>query len=95
MLEDELSLIMYIIAYPISVLFNVTMDFIGAFLAVFLGVFTTTLGIINEFNAAIYALVCIALPPTLAGMVLIIFYVLGIYYIIKLIKLIWDVLPFA
>jgi hypothetical protein len=95
MLEDELSIFLYMVAYPFSVLFNTVMDFVGAFLGVFLGVFTSGIGIINAFNTAIYALVCIALPAELAGITLIIFYILGFYYLIKLIKTIWDVLPFA
>ena len=95
MLEDELSVMLYMIAYPVSVLFNVIMDFIGVFLAVFLSIFITAIGIVNAFNTAIYSLIVIALPPTLAGLVLIMFYILGLYYFIKLIKMIWDVLPFA
>lgn len=95
MLEDELSVIMYLIAYPVGVIFNIAMDFIGVFLGVFLGVFISVLGTINAFNASVYMLVCIALPTELASISLMLFYILGFYYILKLIKTIWDVLPFA
>lgn len=95
MLEDELNALIYIFAYPVSTIFNIIMDFIGVFLSVFLGIFVTGVGIINAFNAAIYGLVCITLPPALATIVLVLFYILGIYYLIKVIKMVWDVLPFA
>lgn len=95
MLEDELSVLIYILTYPVAVIFNMAMDFIGTFLNVFLSLFTCIIGIINAFNTALHAMICIALPPSIAVIVLIMFYILGFYYLIKLIKMLWDVLPFA
>lgn len=95
MLEDELNVIIYIFTYPISVLFNITADFIGVFLSVFLGMFVSIIETINAFNIALHAIICIALPPPLAILVLLMFYILAFYYIIKTIKVTWDVLPFV
>lgn len=95
MLEDELNVIIYLIAYPVSVIFNIFAGLISDFLGVFLNVFICTIDIINAFNVALHALVSVALPSDIATLVLIMFYILGIYYLIKLIKMVWDVLPFV
>lgn len=95
MLEDELSLLVYIILYPISQLFNMFMSFVNELLGVFTGIVSSVYDIIVSFHIMIESIVSIVLPPELSVFVLIIVYILTAWFIIKFVKAFWDVLPFV
>lgn len=95
MLEDELALLIYIILYPVSQLFNMFMSFVNELLGVFTGIVSGVYDIIVSFHIMMESIVSIVLPPELSIFVLIIVYILTAWFIIKLVKAFWDVLPFV
>ena len=95
MLEDELNVLIYLIVYPMATIFNIFSTIITEFVNLFICMFASVVGMINALHTAVYGLVCIALPAELAVFVLLLVYILAMFFIIKMVKLIWDVLPFV
>ncbi|MCK4251676.1 hypothetical protein KAX97_09510 [candidate division WOR-3 bacterium] len=93
MLEDELSLIVYIILYPITIIYNVFLTFINSLLGIFTSMMAGVCDIIVSFHTTIESIVMLVLPSELAVFVLLIVYILTAWFIIKLVKAFWDVLP--
>jgi hypothetical protein len=71
------------------------MSFVNELLGVFTGIVSGVYDIIVSFHIMIESIVSIVLPPELSVFVLIIVYILTAWFIIKLVKAFWDVLPFV
>jgi hypothetical protein len=68
---------------------------VNELLGVFNGIVSGVYDIIVSFHIMIESIVSIVLPPELSVFVLIIVYILTAWFIIKLVKAFWDVLPFV
>lgn len=95
MLEDELSLLVYIILYPITIIYNVFVNFTNIIIEIFTSIMAGVSDIIISFHTTMDSIVTLVLPSELAVFVLLIIYILTAWFVIKLIKAFWDVLPFV
>lgn len=93
MLEDELALLIYIILYPITIIYNVFLTFINSLLGIFTSMMAGVCDIIVSFHTTIESIVTLVLPSELAVFVLLMVYILTAWFLIKLVKAFWDVLP--
>ena len=95
MLEDELNLLVYIILYPITIIYNVFVTFTNIIIEIFTSIMAGVSDIIISFHTTMDSIVTLVLPSELAVFVLLIIYILTAWFVIKLIKAFWDVLPFV
>lgn len=93
MLEDELSLLVYLILYPISSIYNVFLTYINYILSIFTSMMAGISDIIVSFHTTIESIVLLVLPSELAVFVLLMVYIMTAWFMIKLVKAFWDVLP--